>query len=94
MNRPSRGKSASRRRPSGSWRRRDWGVMFGRTVIAVAAVVGLFALGTADRPTYGPPKAPHGPYAAHPANDVDRLTHDVRLAWEIDQAEQNGWGAD
>jgi hypothetical protein len=68
--------------------------MFGRTVIAVAAVTGLYALGMADQPTYGPPKAPHGPYTAHPANDVDRLTHDVRLAWEIDQAEQNGWGAD
>lgn len=82
------------RRPSVSWRNRDSAIMAGRALVAVLAIAGLFALGKANDPAYGPPKAPHGPYSVRPATDVERLTHDLHQAWELDQIEQNGWGSD
>lgn len=93
-NRKLRGNLENRRR-AGSWRKRDFAIMFGRAAIAVSAIVGLFALGHAD---YGPPKAPHGSYIVRPATDVERLTHDLRQAFEMDKlaspSPNPGWGAD
>lgn len=88
----NRGNLAKPRR-NASWRRRDWAIMFSRALIAVLAVAGLFAMGKANQPVYGPPKAPHGPYSVGRPTEVERLTHDVRLAWEIEQAQKSGWGA-
>lgn len=96
-NRNRQGNLANRRRAA-SWRRRDFAIMFGRALIAVSAIVGLYALGHID---YGPPIPPRPPYIVRPATDVERLTHDVRQAWELDQVDgvqgngpDNGWGAD
>lgn len=96
----SRGNPGNRP-PSESWLRRDSWILLGRLFIVAVAVFGIMAVGFASRPVYGPPKAPHGPYHFQPATDVERLTHDVRQAWEIDQAgpipsasPDSGWGAD
>lgn len=79
------------RRPNGSWRNRDTRIAAARFLVALAAIGGLFALGY--EPT-GPSVAPHGPYVYMPANDFDRLSHDLHLEWEIEQATKNGWGSD
>ena len=92
-NQPARG----RRRRNASWRERDTLIAAGRLAIAVAAILGLGALGLAGQPHYGPPKAPHGPYEYRPATDVERLTHDLDQAFEMDKLSPSpnpGWGAD
>lgn len=96
MNRNRRA-SAPRRR-NASWRERDTRIAAGRLAIAVAAILALGGLGMAGRPDYGPPKAPHGPYEYRPATDVERLTHELDQAFEMDKltspSPNPGWGAD
>lgn len=89
---------ARRNRASGTasrkWRNRDSAILVGRGLIAVAAIVGLFALGHQGA---GPAVAPHGPYVNRPATEVEKLTHDLRHEFELDEIlgpDRNGWGSD
>lgn len=86
----NRGNLAKPQRRNASWRNRDSAILLGRALIAILAVVGIFALGKANDPVYGPPKAPHGPYSVRPATEVERLTHDLHLQWEIEQSGKVG----
>ena len=79
---------AKPQRRNASWRRRRSALLFGRALVGVLAIVGLFALGKAND------VVDHGPYVHRPATEVDRLVHDVHLQWQIEQAERNGWGSD
>ena len=89
----NRGSLANPQRLNVRWRNRDSAIMAGRALVAVLAIAGLLALGKANEPVYGPPKAPHTIHGVRPATDVERLTHDLHQAWELDQVEQNGWGS-
>jgi hypothetical protein len=89
---------ASRRR-NGSWRNRDTNIALGRLAVAVAAILMIAGVGIAHQPVYGPPKAPHGTYQYDKATEVERLTHDLKQAFDMDKVSPTaspnpGWGAD
>ena len=86
---------ANARGANAKWRKRDSAILLGRAFIAVAAVVGLFALGhQADA-------APdRGPMIVRPATTVEKLTHDIEVSIEMENlvspsaSPNGGWGAD
>jgi len=89
----NRGNLASR---NAKWRKRDAAILFGRTLIAVLAIAGLFALGRSN-------DAPErGPMIVRPATEVEKITHDLQTAFEMDRLnaspsaspQGNGWGSD
>lgn len=86
----SRGNLAKPQRRNASWRRRRSALLFGRALVGVLAIIGLFALGKAND------VADHGPYVHRPATEVERLTHDLLHEYDLDQVDpdRNGWGSD